>query len=87
MSDDDLIWRGDAIVVLPGPRHDFAPYQDAVAAGPFRASPRDWTADFAYENGSYICRCFSCDEQFFGYKRRVTCRVCAQPSPERKPNE
>jgi hypothetical protein len=37
MSDDDLIRRGDAIVVLPGPRHDFAPYQDAVAA--IRALP------------------------------------------------
>jgi hypothetical protein len=71
-----------------GPR-DTGPGDQAVAgaAGPFRASPRDWTEDFAYENGSYMCRCFTCGEQFFGYKRRVTCRVCAQPSPERKPNE
>jgi hypothetical protein len=37
MSDDDLIRRGDAIAVVPGPRHDFAPYQDTVAA--IRALP------------------------------------------------
>ena len=53
----------------------------AGAAGPFHASPRDWTEDFAHENGSYMYRCFTCGSQFFGYKRRVTCRVCAQPEP------
>jgi hypothetical protein len=37
MSDDDMIRRGDAIAVVPGPRHDFAPYQDTVAA--IRALP------------------------------------------------
>ena len=37
MSDDDLIRRGDAIAVVPGPRHDFAPYQDTVTA--IRALP------------------------------------------------
>ena len=65
------------------PRPDIGPGDKSVAgaAGPFRASPSDWTEDFAYENGNYMCRCFTCGEQFFGYKRRVTCRVCAPPDP------
>jgi hypothetical protein len=67
----------------PGPTSDIGPGDQAVAgaAGPFRASPSDWTEDFAHENGAYMCRCFTCGEQFFGYKRRVTCRVCAKLEP------
>lgn len=38
---------------------------------------RDWTEDFADENGNYECRCTDCEETFFGYKRRIVCKVCA----------
>ncbi len=43
-------WIGAPIAAQPEPV--------AGAAGPFRASPRDWTEDFAHENGNYMCRCF-----------------------------
>lgn len=39
-------------------------------------SERDWTEDFGHENGRYICRCFKCNAQFYGHKRRVMCRIC-----------
>lgn len=39
-------------------------------------SPRDWTEDFAHENGRYLCGCCKCGQNFFGHKRRVVCRVC-----------
>ncbi len=39
-------------------------------------NPRDWTEDFAHENGNYLCRCVGCHETFTGHKRRVVCRVC-----------
>lgn len=38
---------------------------------------RNWPADFAHENGCYICRCCDCGEEFVGHKRRVVCRACA----------
>jgi len=62
---------------------DIGPGDQAVAgaAGPFRANPEDWTEDYAYENGNYMCLCVTCGKQFFGHKRRVTCRVCAKPEP------
>jgi hypothetical protein len=53
----------------------------AGAAGPFRANPEDWPEDFRHENGNYMCLCATCGRQFFGYKRRGTCRVCAHPEP------
>jgi hypothetical protein len=65
------------------PRSDIGPGDQAVAgaAGPFRTDPEDWSEDFAHEKGNYMCCCATCGKQFFGYKRRVTCRVCAQPEP------
>jgi len=45
------------------------------------ASPRDWTEDATHENGQYQCRCTSCGQMFIGHKRRVTCKVCATPTP------
>ncbi len=39
----------------------------------------DWTEDFSHENGNYQNRCIHCDCLFMGHKRRVTCKVCAQP--------
>lgn len=41
------------------------------------SGPRDWTEDFDYENGNYMGKCFRCSETFFGHKRRVTCKLCA----------
>jgi len=37
---------------------------------------RDWTEDFAHENGNYQCACVQCGEHFFGHKRRVVCKAC-----------
>lgn len=38
---------------------------------------RDWPEDFAHENGRYLCGCLSCGNRFYGYKRRMCCKVCA----------
>lgn len=38
--------------------------------------PNNWTEDFQYENGNYMCHCIQCGEFFIGYKRRTVCRVC-----------
>lgn len=43
------------------------------------ASERDWTEDFPHENGNYLCKCCHCGQTFWGYKRRVACKVCAAP--------
>ena len=40
-------------------------------------SPKSWTEDFFQENGSYLCNCMVCKEQFMGHKRRVVCKVCS----------
>ena len=37
---------------------------------------RDWTEDFAHENGQYQCKCLRCGEFFTGHKRRVICKAC-----------
>lgn len=42
-------------------------------------NPRDWSEDFGHENGRYMCQCFICDSTFFGHKRRVVCKQCAEP--------
>lgn len=39
---------------------------------------RDFREDFSQENGSYMCRCLTCEKTFMGHKRRVTCRLCAK---------
>jgi hypothetical protein len=50
------------------------------------ARPRDWSEDFAHENGQYMNHCHICHCTFFGHKRRVTCKSCskagASPSVE-----
>lgn len=38
----------------------------------------NWTEDFKHENGDYLCKCHQCKNIFRGYKRRVTCKVCAE---------
>jgi hypothetical protein len=42
---------------------------------------RDWSEDFEHENGNYMCLCTACGNTFVGYKRRTTCKLCAQPEP------
>lgn len=37
---------------------------------------RDWEEDFKYENGFYQNKCFKCKQLFFGYKRRLYCKIC-----------
>jgi len=36
----------------------------------------DWHEDAGHENGSYYCKCLSCDADFIGHKRRHICRKC-----------
>lgn len=38
--------------------------------------PRDWTEDFAHDNGMYMNTCCNCGETFTGHKRRYTCKLC-----------
>ncbi len=54
---------------------------DSVAL-PTEEQPRNWPEDFSHENGKYQCRCSTCGSTFLGHKRRVTCKVCAQPAPD-----
>lgn len=59
--------------ILMSQRIDSAP----VIQNLFASNPGDWPEDFAHENGCYRCTCAHCGAAFTGYKRRVTCRVCA----------
>ena len=48
-------------------------------------SDRDWTEDFPHENGNYECVCIYCKKHFYGHKRRVVCKKCAEiPSNEKE---
>lgn len=40
---------------------------------------RDWPEDLFHENGNYNCKCVHCGSSFIGHKRRVCCKVCANP--------
>ena len=42
------------------------------------ATDHDWPDDYDHENGTYRCRCVTCETEFIGHKRRTTCRKCAQ---------
>lgn len=52
---------------------------DASAIPDSSDKTRDWSEDFAGENGNYSCTCHACGNVFRGHKRRVTCKVCAEP--------
>ena len=43
----------------------------------------DWHEDAGYENGSYHCKCFDCDADFVGHKRRLICRKCHYEAKDR----
>lgn len=36
----------------------------------------NWTEDYSHENGNYLCKCFQCNENFVGHKRRIICKKC-----------
>jgi hypothetical protein len=36
---------------------------------------RNWIEDFSHENGNYQNECNTCNEMFFGHKRRVICKL------------
>lgn len=36
----------------------------------------DWHEDAPYENGNYYNKCFTCQADFIGHKRRCWCRKC-----------
>ena len=50
---------------------------ETARAADAASESRSWPEDFQHENGMYTCTCASCGGGFIGYKRRVTCRVCA----------
>jgi hypothetical protein len=53
----------------------------------FFQSPRDWAEDASLENGCYCNLCVSCQQSFVGYKRRITCKLCATPKIVELPYE
>jgi hypothetical protein len=50
----------------------------SIASGELELGIRDWSEDFAHENGDYMCRCIKCGNSFRGYKRRIVCKWCAR---------
>lgn len=47
---------------------------------PLTYSERDWPEDFPHDNGNYVCKCSICHRHFFGYKRRLVCKICSVPN-------
>lgn len=43
---------------------------------------RNWTEDYAHENGNYINKCYRCQLYFKGHKRRPECRKCHNAEPD-----
>ncbi len=43
-----------------------------------KPTEHDWPEDWIHENGNYMRNCIHCATRFFGHKRRVTCKQCAQ---------
>jgi hypothetical protein len=77
--------HGEPEPVQCGPVVRYVPF---VPAPPASASDYfipetsgDWPEDFSGENGQYQNKCTSCGKLFIGHKRRVTCKVCANPAP------
>jgi hypothetical protein len=65
----------DVAQMSPGIRESL---EEVVAA-----SARDWTEDFALDNGNYFSRCVKCKSRFLGHKRRAVCKACAIPIPSK----
>lgn len=41
-------------------------------------SPKNYPEDYADGHNQYVCKCYKCKEYFYGYKRRIICKVCLQ---------
>jgi len=39
-------------------------------------APENYPEDYHLENGNYVNACIKCGKYFYGYKRRVICKVC-----------
>lgn len=47
------------------------------ARGGVKFTPHDWQEDFIdTDNGRYECKCVHCGSEFYGHKRRVSCKLC-----------
>lgn len=55
----------------------FASMHGAATPSVVPALPGNWPEDTGLENGNYSCTCCHCGANFFGHKRRVTCKLCA----------
>ena len=42
----------------------------------FEFTEKDWTEDFTNNENCYCCECAICKDIFYGYKRRVICKIC-----------
>lgn len=58
-----------------------------ASQAPAVRSARDWPEDFKLENGNYYNICTTCRQEFMGYKRRFTCKVCAGQGAPSTPRE
>lgn len=47
----------------------------------------DFQEDFAFENGTYINRCHTCNISFMGHKRRITCKKCETEYKQKNKND
>ena len=73
------------------PNHSLVPTQPTVwrtdqpqpdgFSLPVPRRPCDWVEDYSHENGQYQNPCIRCNVMFYGHKRRVICRQCAEPHP------
>ena len=43
--------------------------------------PCNWVEDYPHNNGQYMNRCMTCRRIFYGHKRRVVCKTCAESAP------
>lgn len=48
-------------------------------------SSRSWIEEDQHlENGCYMCSCLYCRNVFFGYKRRIVCKLCCNKKKDNK---
>ncbi|BDD79907.1 hypothetical protein [Burkholderia phage FLC9] len=75
-----------ASATVAGLQADRSKLDSAIVAAFNRQHPgsfaRNWPEDFPHENGMYECICLHCRHHFLGYKRRMTCKSCANPTPK-----
>lgn len=72
-ADNISQWREDKILPTPSTK----PCTNPLPLG--RRDIIDWTEDYEQENGNYENKCCHCGWTFYGHKRRVICKGCANP--------